>query len=254
MQPDPLFEMNGKVVLVTGAAGALGLAISKALGERGATLCLTDLDRDKLESLASGLAGQTKPTTAHLDICNETAVEETLKNVVDTHGRLDGLINAAGVFRTAPITDMTRDDFADSVSINLTAPFLLTRAAARVMSEAGGGRILHLASVSSHVANPEYAAYAASKAGLSQLVRVAARELAPEGITVNAIGQAMTETPLTDRLLSDPDRRAQVLSQIPMGRLCRPEDILATVILLMAPGGVFITGQTIFVDGGRTLV
>ncbi len=254
MQPDPLFEVTGKVVLVTGAAGALGSAISKALGARGARLYLTDLDQDRLEGLASDLGGQTKTAVAGLDICDEKAVDETLRHVVETHGRLDGLVNAAGIFRTAPITDMTHDDFMETVSVNLTAPFLLTRAAARIMSEAGSGRIVHLASVSSHVANPEYAAYAASKAGLSQMVRVAARELAPKGITVNAIGQAMTETPLTDELLSDPGRRADVLSQIPMGRLCRPEDILAAVILLVAPGGTFITGQTIFVDGGRTLV
>ena len=104
------------------------------------------------------------------------------------------------------------------------------------------------------MANQDYAAYAASKAGLSPLIRVAARELAPKGITVNAIGQALTETPLTEEVLSEQSRRADIISRIPMGRLCEPMDILAAAILLMAPGGSFITGQTLYVDGGRTLV
>ena len=254
MQPDPFFDLNDKVVLVTGAAGGLGAAISRALGERGATLILTDLVQDQLDRLSGEFGDLAIPETALLDICDERAVEETVQRVAKKHGRLDGLINAAGIYRVAPITEMTSDDFLDSMASNLTGPFFLTRAAARAMCKTGGGRILHLASVSSLVANPNYAAYATSKAGLSQMIRVAARELAPKGITVNAIGQAVTETPLTENVLSDTDQRDHILSQIPMGRLCEPEDILAMVVLLMAPGGAFITGQTLYVDGGRTLV
>jgi NAD(P)-dependent dehydrogenase (short-subunit alcohol dehydrogenase family) len=118
---------------------------------------------------------------------------------------------------------------------------------------AKGGRIIHFASVSSSVANVNYAAYATSKAALSQLVRVLAREWAPNGITVNAIGPAMTETGMTGSFLSDPKFRAQALASIPMRRFGMPEDLIGTVILLLAPAGDFITGQTIYVDGGRTL-
>ncbi|MEM8743498.1 MAG: SDR family oxidoreductase [Pseudomonadota bacterium] len=242
------------VVLVTGAGGGIGAEISRCLAERGARLVLMDLSHESLDSLASDLPGNVKPETDTLDIRDEVAVEAAVRRVADKHGRLDGLINAAGIYRVAPITELESDDFLDTISVNLTGPFFLTRAAARVMSEGESGRILHMASVSSHVANPEYGAYATSKAALSQMIRVVARELAPKGITVNAIGQAVTDTPLTRELLSDDGKRAQVLSQIPMGRLCKPEDILAAALLLMAPGGAFITGQTIFVDGGRTLV
>ena len=116
------------------------------------------------------------------------------------------------------------------------------------------GRIVHFASVSSLVANVNYAAYASSKAALSQLVRVLAREWAPSGVSINAIGPAMTETGMTAGYLSDPDFRKQALSAIPMGRFGTPEDLVGLLVLLLAPGGSFITGQTIFVDGGRTLV
>jgi len=254
VQRDPLFDLDNKVVLFTGAAGGLGSAIARAFAARGATLVLTDFQQEHVDNLAADFGDLDVTDTAALDIRDEAAVEKTVQGVAERHGRLDGLINAAGIFRIAPITEMNSDDFAASIASNLTGPFLLTRAAARVMGQAGGGRILHLASVSSQVANPEYAAYAASKAGLSQMIRVAARELAPKGITVNAIGQAVTETPLTEEVLSDQNRRAEILSQIPMGRLCEPNDILAAAILLMAPGGSFITGQTLYVDGGRTLV
>ncbi|MDA7945904.1 MAG: glucose 1-dehydrogenase [Hyphomicrobiaceae bacterium] len=242
------------VVIVTGATGGIGAQISRCLGMRGARLVLMDLEQETLDCLADSFPGDAKPQTRRLDICDEEAVDNAVRDVAKKHGRLDALVNAAGIYRVAPIAELSSADFLDTMAVNLTGPFFLTRAAARIMSEAGGGRIVHLASVSSLVSNPEYGAYATSKAALSQMIRVAARELAPKGVTVNAIGQAVTETPLTQKLLSDPERRADVLSQIPMGRLCEPEDIFAAVLFLLAPGGAFVTGQTLYIDGGRTLV
>ncbi len=113
---------------------------------------------------------------------------------------------------------------------------------------------MHLASVSSFVANPGYAAYASSKGALAQLIRVLAREWAADRITVNGIGPALTETPLTHDYLGNPEFRSKAIEVIPMGRLGRPEDIVAMTLLLLAPGGAFVTGQIICVDGGRTLV
>jgi len=254
MQQDPLFKISDKVILITGAAGGLGSAITRALSERGARIIIADCRFEDAKNLAVQCSGPSKVEAVALNILDEEAIEETIRQIVAKHGRLDGLINAAGIFRVAPITELSIEDFRNSIECNLTGPFLLTRAAARVMGKSGSGRILHLTSVSSTVANPDYAAYASSKAGLSHMIRVAARELASRGVTVNAIGQAVTETPLSAKILSDPQHRTNVISQIPMGRLCLADDILATVILLMAPGGSFITGQTLYVDGGRTLV
>jgi NAD(P)-dependent dehydrogenase (short-subunit alcohol dehydrogenase family) len=142
--------------------------------------------------------------------------------------------------------------FRHTLDVNVTGALVLSRSAARAMGDRGG-RIIHFASVSSLVANVNYAAYAASKAALSQLVRVLAREWADSGITVNAIGPAMTETGMTENFLSDPAFRAQALASIPLGRFGTPEDLIGPVILLLSQAGAFITGQTIYVDGGRTL-
>lgn len=254
VQRDPLFRLTDKVVLVTGAGGALGSAVSKELCTRGARLVLTDLEKARAENVAADCGNSGNVCADVLDIRDERAVDKAVGKTFERHGRLDGLINAAGILRIAPLAEMPADEFNDTIATNLTGAFYLTRAAGKIMDRQGGGRILHLASVSSLVANSDYVAYATSKAALSQMIRVAARELAPKGITVNAIGPSMVDTPLAAPVLSDPDKRAQFVSQIPMGRLCEPQDILATVVLLMAPGGSYITGQTIFVDGGRTLV
>jgi NAD(P)-dependent dehydrogenase (short-subunit alcohol dehydrogenase family) len=248
-QQDTLFGIADRVILVAGAAGGLGSAIVRALAERDARLIVTDIDAERAEALAGEVGAETRA----LDIRDEDAVEAAFGAVLEEHGRLDGVINAAGIYRIAPTATMGTKDFRDSMETNFTGAFFLTRAAAQAMDEAGG-RILHLASVSSLVANVDYVAYASSKAALSQMVRVAARELAPRNITVNAIGPAVTETPLIAEHLADPAVRANAIAQIPMGRLGEPEDIVAVAILLMAPGGAFITGQTIYVDGGRTLV
>jgi NAD(P)-dependent dehydrogenase (short-subunit alcohol dehydrogenase family) len=248
-QQETLFGITDRVILVTGAAGGLGSAIVRALAAQDARVIVTDIDGARAEALASECGAEART----LDIRDEGAVEAVLGAVLEAHGRLDGLINAAGIYRIAPIAEMATTDFAQSMETNFTGAFFLTRAAAKAMGEKGG-RILHLASVSSLVANADYVAYASSKAALSQMVRVAARELASKGITVNAIGPAVTDTPLIAAHLADPAFRANAIAQIPMGRLGTPQDIIAPVILLMAPGGAFITGQTIYVDGGRTLV
>lgn len=254
VQRDPLFQLTDMVVLVAGAGGGLGSAISKEFCARGAKLVLTDLERERAESVAADCGNSGNVGADALDIRDECAVDKAVSETFERHGRLDGLINAAGILRIAPLTQMAEAEFNDTIATNLTGAFYLTRAAGKVMGQQGSGRILHLASVSSLVANSDYVAYATSKAALSQMIRVAARELAPKGVTVNAIGPSIVDTQLAAPVLSDPEKRARFISQIPMGRLCEPQDILAAAVLLMAPGGSYITGQTIFVDGGRTLV
>ena len=137
--------------------------------------------------------------------------------------------------------------------MNIAGAFFFSRTLVEAM-RGRAGRIVHLASVSSFVANKGYAAYASSKAGLTQLVRVLAREWAAHGITVNAIGPALTETQLTKPYLKNAEFRQKAIEVIPMGRLGTTADIVAPILLLLAPGGAFITGQTIYIDGGRTLV
>ncbi|MFT7578263.1 MAG: NAD(P)-dependent dehydrogenase (short-subunit alcohol dehydrogenase family) [Alphaproteobacteria bacterium] len=248
---DPLFDVSGKSIVIAGACGGLGSAIARMLGERGAHLTLTDRDHAALEKLSDTIAG--KVACFEINVVDETDTIAVLQSASDTYGGIDVLINATGAFVTGPADQLAAEDFRHTLDVNTTGAFLLSRAAAKHMSSAGGS-IVHIASVSSIVANPNYAAYATSKAALSQLVRVLAREWAPQNIRVNAIGPAMTETPLTTAHLAGNSFRDQALSVIPMGRLGQPEDLLGTILLLCTSGGNYITGQTIYVDGGRTLV
>lgn len=248
---DPLFDVSGKSIVVVGASGGLGRAMTKALADRGARLMLADLDAPALEALAEELAATVHWQT--VDITDELATSALMQAAVDAYGGIDILINATGAFVVGPAEGLAVEDFRRTLDVNVTGALLLSRAAARHMAT-DGGSILHIASVSSQVANPNYAAYASSKAAIAQLIRVLAREWAPRNIRVNALGPAMTETPLTAPQLSDPAFQDQALAVIPLGRFGLPEDLLGLMLMLISPGGRFITGQTIYVDGGRTLV
>lgn len=247
---DPLFDISGKVVIVAGAGGGIGGPLAKALHQRGARMVLFDIDASRLGMVADALEG-TDSLVA--DIRDEAAVRDVVARAIDRFGRLDAAVNAAGILPIESAMPMEYSAFEECISVNLNGAFLLSRTAATAMLD-GGGRIVHLASVSSFVSNERYAAYASSKAGLAQLVRVLAREWAGRGITVNAIGPALTDTPLTRDYLANSEFLERSIAAIPMGRLGTPDDLIATAILLLAPGGAFITGQTICVDGGRTLV
>jgi NAD(P)-dependent dehydrogenase (short-subunit alcohol dehydrogenase family) len=248
--PDTLFDIQGQSIVIAGAASGLGRALAHALAERGARLTLGDLSDDGLAAAGAELGPQAATCTA--DIAAEAGADALISAAAHRFGRVDGVVNTAGVLHIAPALDLDPARFRETLEVNVTGAFLLSRAAARQMGD-DGGRIVHLASVSSLVANLNYSAYAASKAALSQLVRVLAREWAARSITVNAIGPAMTETGMTQGFLSDPQFRARALASIPMGRFGTPRDLIGVVVLLLAPAGSFITGQTIYVDGGRTV-
>ncbi len=251
---DPLFNVSGSVVLISGAARGLGLALSRGLAARGAHIILTDRLEEEGQTACRGLDGTGHHFVA-MDVTNADSCTAAVQTAIDTHGRLNAVINSAGIAEFAPALEMPRATFQRTLDINVTGALLLSQAAARVMMPQGGGRIVHLASVSSTVVNPEYTAYSTSKAALSQLVRLLALEWAPHQITVNAIGPAMTPTPLTEaHLLAAEDRRERALAKIPLGRFGTTDDLLGAALLLVSQAGRFMTGQTLFVDGGRTLL
>jgi len=247
---DPLFDISGKVYLIAGAGGGIGSVLAKALFERGAKLALFDIDGVSLEYVAAEIPDAFSRVA---DINDQNTLSEMMQLTLDRFGLIDGAINAAGLLPIAAAATYDEALFRECIDVNLTGAFLFSKTVARVMKDAGG-RIVHIASVSSFVSNAEYAAYASSKAGLAQLVRVLGREWAPDNILVNALGPALTETPLTENYLSDPTFRKNVISAIPMGRLGEAADLIGALLLLLSPAGGFITGQTLYVDGGRTLV
>lgn len=247
---DPLFDVSGNTYLIAGAGGGLAKVMARALAERGARLALFDIDAAALEHVGASIPAA---LTRVADMNDQVDLAQMVQLTEDRFGRIDGAINAAGLLPMAAAASFDEAVFRQCIDVNLTAAFLFSRTVAEHMRDAGG-RIVHIASVSSFVANPEYAAYASSKAGLAQMVRVLAREWAPKNILVNALGPALTETPLTRDYLADPDFRRNAISAIPMGRLGEAGDLVGALLLLLSPGGGFITGQTIYVDGGRTLV
>lgn len=247
---DPLFALDGRSVLVAGAAGGLGRAVTEALAARGAHLLLADSREDAL----GGVGVEAANARRHgLDVTDEASCEAAVAAAVGAFGTLDGVVNCTGVLDLAPAEELDAARMRRTLEVNVVGAHLLSRAAAATMRPRGQGRIVHMASVSSVVVNPDYAAYATSKAGLSQLVRVLAREWAGDGVTVNAIGPAMTPTGMTGDYLARSAFAERAKAAIPMGRFGEPRDVLGVVILLLAPAGGFITGQTILADGGRSL-
>jgi NAD(P)-dependent dehydrogenase (short-subunit alcohol dehydrogenase family) len=250
---DPLFDVAGRKIIVAGAAGGLGAPLARALAKRGARLMLADMNLDGAEGLGRELDAS-KAQACRLDVTDEASCVAAVEQSVERLGGLDVVINATGIYRVAPAVDLSLQDWQLTIDANLTGAFLLARAAGRHMVAQSRGRIVTIASVSSEVVNPDYAAYAASKAGVAHLTRVLALEWARFGVTVNAIGPAVIPTPLSQAVVGDDSRRNAAIAKIPMGRLGAPEDLVGAVVLLSSDAGAFITGQTIYVDGGRTLL
>jgi NAD(P)-dependent dehydrogenase (short-subunit alcohol dehydrogenase family) len=252
---DPLFDIAGRVILVAGGAGGLGAPLAKAFAQRGAKVIIADIDEPLALATARGLrddGGDAHGTV--LDVTSSASCSAAVDMAVTKWGRLDGLMNASGIYRVGRVLDELDDEAWDrTIEINLTGAFRLARAAGRPMVAQRAGRIVTLASVSSVVVNPRYAAYASSKAAVASLTRVLALEWASAGVTVNAIGPAVIPTALSQPIIGDERHRDAALARIPMGRFGTPDDLVGAAIFLLSPAAAFVTGQVLFIDGGRTI-
>lgn len=251
---DPLFAIDGQSILVAGGAGGLGAPIARELSSRGARVVVADIDEARARAFASELVRDgAEAIGIALDVVDRTSCEAAIEDITDRYGSVGGVVNASGIYRVAAAVDLHDSDWERTIDINLTGAFRLARAAGAAMIKQKSGSIVTITSVSSTVANPHYAAYAASKAGAAQLTRILALEWASSGVRVNGVGPAVTPTPLTSDLFKDPAALSGALAKIPMKRFGTADDLLAAVIFLLSPGSIFMTGQTIYVDGGRTL-
>lgn len=245
-----MFDLTGKVALITGATGGIGTQIAKKMYAQGATLALTDMNMDKLKALQSELGDRVFVYSANLT--DSDSLKELVKNVEKDCGKIDILVNNAGITKDGLAMRMSDEQWQQVLDINLTAGFKLARAVVPGMMKRRFGRIIGMASIVGVMGNAGQANYSASKAGLIAMSKCMAQELASRGITLNCVAPGFIKTPMTDALTDDV--KAQLLKEVPMGRLGTAEDIANTVVFLASDEAAYITGQTIHVNGGMAMI
>ena len=243
-------RLEGRVAIVTGAARGIGLACARRLAEEGARVVLADLDAD-----AGAAAAATIPAASFVaaDVSRKSDAEALVARAIERGGRIDILVNNAGVTHACAFLDLAEEDFDRVLRVNLKSMFLCGQAAARAMVARGTrGAIVNLSSVNAVLAIPNQVPYVVSKGGVNQLTKVMALALAPHGIRVNGIGPGTINTEMARAaVLSDDAARRRILSRTPLGRLGEPEEIAAVAAFLASDDASYLTGQTIYPDGGR---
>jgi 3-oxoacyl-[acyl-carrier protein] reductase len=243
-----MFDLTGKVALVTGASRGIGRAIATRLAGQGATIVAAARGDHAAACVSELTAAGHRAEALTLDVTDAPALEKTPGEIVARHGRLDIVVSNAGVTRDQLLMRMKRDDWDAVLSTNLTATFVLAQAAMRPMLKQRGGRIIAVSSVVGQMGNAGQTNYAASKAGLIGFAKALAREVASRSITVNVIAPGMIETDMT-RALGEA-AHAQLEQQIPLGRLGSPDDVAAAVCFLASDEAAYITGHVLAVNGG----
>jgi 2-deoxy-D-gluconate 3-dehydrogenase len=246
---DHPFDLTGRVALVTGANTGLGQAAAIALAEAGADIVAVGRS-DPSETGERVRAAGRRFHSLHADLSQSAPLPALVAQAVATFGRLDILVNNAGIIRRADAVDVTEDDWDAVVDTNLKSVFFLSRAAARHMLKAGGGKIINIASLLSFQGGIRVPAYAASKSGVAGLTHALANEWAAQGINVNAIAPGYFETNNTTALRSDEVRAPQILARIPAGRWGQPGDLAGALVFLASAASDYVHGIVLPVDGG----
>jgi NAD(P)-dependent dehydrogenase (short-subunit alcohol dehydrogenase family) len=237
-----------KNIIVTGAAKGIGRAIAERLSKEGYFIIAIDMDIENGKKLEDELKG--KLEFHHLDISNETSVEDFFWKVIENHSTLYAIVNNAGIIRDNMIWNMTSSDFDSVIDVNLKGTWLMCREAAKIMKVQSYGRIINIAS-RAWLGNRGQSNYSASKAGVVGLTRVLALELGKHNVLVNAVAPGLIDTPMTQKL--DEAVLKKLIDAQPTRTMGKPEDIANTVAFLASPQTSFITGQTIYVDGGKSI-
>jgi len=244
--------LKGKTALVTGGARGIGKSICEELAAAGAELAVADVRRDLAEDTAAEFRDHgVRAVAVAVDVSDSDSVAEMVRTVLAEFGKVDVLVNNAGITRDSLLIRMKEDAWDLVLAVNLKGTFNCIKAVARPMMKARSGRIVNIASVVGVMGNAGQANYSASKAGVIGLTKTAAKELAPRGITVNAVAPGYIDTEMT-RMLSDEARRA-FLDIIPLSRAGQPEDVARAVRFLAGPDAAYITGQVLHVDGGMVM-
>jgi 3-oxoacyl-[acyl-carrier protein] reductase len=242
-------RFEGRVSIVTGASQGIGETIARDLAGEGAAVVLVDVQKDKLEAVAASIAeAGGRAETRVVDVGDTAAVEQAVAAVAAANGRIDHLVNNAGITRDALLMRMKEEDWDAVLRVNLKGTFNFSRAVLRTMIAARYGRIVNIASVAGLMGNAGQTNYAASKAGVVALARSLAREVGSRGITVNAVAPGFIATAMTESLPED--IRKAYLDIIPLKKFGLPKDVASAVLFLLSDDAAYITGQVVSVNGG----
>jgi NAD(P)-dependent dehydrogenase (short-subunit alcohol dehydrogenase family) len=245
------FDLSGKTAIVTGGGRGIGRAIALGLAAAGAAVVLAGRTADQLNEVAGKIGAMgAKALPVPTDLTDGAQIEQLVTRTVETFGRVDILVNNAARSFLRSLLDLREDGWDKVFNTNVKAVWLLSRAVARKMIDQKGGRIINITTVGAEKAEAGMAAYGCSKAALKMLTRCMAREWAPFGIQVNAVGPGLTRTAFSEPIWSNPEIAKHVTSLLPMGRIAEVEEIVPAVLFLASDAASYMTGHTIYVDGG----
>jgi glucose 1-dehydrogenase len=246
-------RLTGKVAAVTGGDQGIGRAIAERLAQEGAdvAICYRKNKKGADEVVERITASKRRAAAFQADVGEVPSGQRFIEEAILTLGKIDILINNAGLEKRADFWDVTEDDFDAVLNVNLKGMFFVTQAVVRHLRQAGRpGKIINISSVHEELPFPHFASYCASKGGIKMLTRNLAIELAPDRITINSIAPGAVETPINTKLLNDPVKLKELLGNIPLGRLGKPEDVAGMASFLASEEADYVTGSTFFVDGG----
>jgi len=250
----PLFDLTGRVALVTGAYRGLGFAIARGLAQAGATVILNGRKPAELAQAARALADDGHMSdVAAFDITDRDAIRDGVAAAVARHGTVDILVNNAGIQRRGPLTEFAQKEWDEIIATNLTAPFVVSQAVLPGMIAKKRGKIIQIASLMSELARPTVVPYTAAKGGVRQLTRGMAVELAPMGIQVNAIAPGYFATEMNRALIDNAEFNAWVCKRTPAGRWGQPDELAGLAVFLASGASDYMTGQMLVMDGGMSV-
>ena len=244
--------LEGKVVLITGGAQGLGLAMSRGCAQSGATVIMADINKEKLDESAEAMKSEgLNCEGVVMDITNEAQINKTIQDIVSKYGHLDGMVNNAGITSKVKFLDSSITEFDKVINLNLRSVYMCCKAAADIMVKQGSGAIVNIASVAARHGGGlmSTSLYAASKGGVISLTKGLARELAPYNVHVNAIAPGSIDTPMTTAG-RDPAEYQATIQKMPLHRRGQPEELAGPVVLLLSEAGAFMIGATLDVNGG----
>ncbi len=247
------FDLSGKIAMVTGSTRGLGEVSAMALAKAGADIAICGRNKDDLKRVLTAISEMGNSAEGfHLDVTSADSVRDGVGRILKHFGRIDVLVNNAGVNHRVPVLEYEEEAWDMVINTNLKGYFLVAKAVVPQMIKNGYGKVINMSSILGTVALPNQLAYAASKGGVDQMTKVMAVEWAKQGVRVNAIGPTYFETDLVTQIRNDPERFNFINDRTPMGRWGYLDELEGIVIFLAAPASDFITGQTIYIDGGWT--